>query len=213
MGREDDLPPRVFLKAGSVASRDRIVIGASAGGVEVLIRLVGSLPADLPAALFVVLHTPANHTSRLPQILARHGKLPAAHARDGEAIAPGRIYVAPPDEHLLAQDGSVRLSHGPRENHTRPAIDVLFRSAANAYGERVVGVVLSGTLWDGTAGLIAIKRQGGVAIVQDPEEAGFAAMPRNAISGDHPDWVLPLADIATTLVRLAREPLAPAPGA
>ena len=181
-----------------------IAVGASAGGVEALVRLVAALPAGLPASVFVTLHVPATFPSALPAILSRAGGLPAAHARDGQAFLPGHIYVAPPDHHLLLEGGAVRLSHGPRENGSRPAIDVMFRSAAHAHGPRVAGVVLTGTLYDGTGGLITIKRAGGVAIVQDPDEAAFAAMPRSAIGGDHPDYVLPLTGIAATLVRLAQ---------
>lgn len=151
--------------------RDIIVIGASAGGVEALREVTRGLPADLPAAVFVVLHTPIHGTSALPRILNRYGSLPAAHARDGEAIYPGRIYVAPPNNHLLLKRGYIRLVLGPRENGHRPAIDPLFRTAARAYRSRVVGVVLSGALDDGTAGLAVVKQEGGVAVVQDPESA------------------------------------------
>lgn len=184
---------------------DIIVVGASAGGVEALARLVGHLPGDLAASVFVVTHIPANAPSLLPEILARAGSLLASQARDGEVWRPGHVYVAPPDHHLLLQDGVMRLSHGPKENYARPAIDVLFRSAAREYGPRVAGVVLTGTLYDGTGGLIAVKRAGGVAIVQDPGEARFPDMPRSAIEGDHPDFVLPLSGVAATIVRLALE--------
>ncbi len=156
---------------------DIITIGASAGGVEALGELAGGLPADLPASVFVALHVPSHGGSVLPQILSRRGPLPAAHAEDGEAIEPGRIYVAPPDQHLLIHEGIVRLSRGPRENGFRPAIDPLFRTAARWYGPRAVGVILSGTLDDGTAGLLAIKERGGVAVVQDPDDALFPGCP------------------------------------
>ena len=185
---------------------DVIVIGASAGGVEALTALAQRLPTDLPAALFIVLHVPAYGTSVLPSILNRHGPLPAVHPRDGEEIRPGRIYVAPPDHHLLLDPGRVRLTRGPAENGHRPAVDTLFRSAARAYGPRVQGVVLTGTLDDGTAGLQAIKMRGGIALAQDPEEALFASMPRSAIENVPVDYVLPLAPLAETLVRLAHEP-------
>ena len=159
---------------------DIIVIGASAGGVEALKELVKSLPADIPAAIFVVLHVPSDSTSVLPSILKRAGQLPAHHPEDRAAIEPGRIYVAKPDCHLLIKRGYVRLVRGPKENSSRPAIDPLFRTAARYYSTRVVGVVLSGTLDDGTSGLSAIKSRGGIAIVQEPDDALYSGMPRSA---------------------------------
>ena len=164
-----------------MARRDIVVVGASAGGVEALGLLVGELPADLPAAVFVVLHVAPDHKSVLPRILSAAGPLPAKHARDGEPIIPGRIYVARPDHHLTLQDGQVRVVKGPRENGHRPAVDALFRTAAHTYGPRAIGVILSGALDDGTAGLIAIKRQGGLAMVQDPDDALVEQMPRSAL--------------------------------
>ncbi len=187
---------------------DIIVIGASAGGVEALTNLVARLPADLPAAVFIVLHIPAYGASVLPGILSRHGPLPAVHPTGGESVQNGHIYVAPPDHHLLVEkDGTVRLTRGPHENGHRPAVDTLFRSAARAYGPRVVGVVLTGTLDDGTAGLQAIKRRGGLAVVQNPEDALFASMPRCAIEGVTVDHIAPLAEIGPTLARLAHSPV------
>ena len=186
--------------------RDIIVVGASAGGVAALIALTEELPADLPAAIFVVLHTPPYRPSRLPQVLEQGTSLPVAHARHGEPIRPGRIYIAPPDYHLLVQEGTVALSHGPKENGTRPAIDPLFLSAARAYGPRVAAVVLSGALGDGTAGMRAVREHGGVGVVQIPGEAEFSEMPLSAIRRADPDHVLPVAEIGPLLVRLAREP-------
>ncbi len=195
-----------------MAGHDIVVVGASAGGVEALTELVRQLPADLPAAVFVVLHVPADGTSVLPQILTRRGPLPAEHPRDGAPIRPGRIYVAPPNRHLLLKDGHLRLALGPRENGHRPAIDPLFRTAARHYGRRVVGVVLSGTLDDGTAGLIAVKLRGGLAIAQHPDEALYSGMPRSAIDNVAVDHVLPIAGIASLLVELAHTPVADASG-
>ncbi len=189
-----------------IPGRDIIVVGASAGGVEALMQLVRRLPADLPAAVFVVLHLPAHSPSLLPQILERNGPLPALHPADGQAIEAGRIYIAPPDFHLLLESDRIRVSRGPRENGHRPAVDPLFRTAARSFGSRVVGVVLSGTLDDGTAGLAAIKQVGGLAIVQDPDEARYGGMPRSAIESVAVDHKLPVADIAGVLDRLAREP-------
>lgn len=195
--------------AAAVLGQDIIVIGASAGGVEALSALVRALPADLPAAVFIVLHVPAYGNSVLPDILNRAKTLPARHPQDNEAILPGRIYVAPPDHHLLVKPGRVRVLRGPSENGHRPAVDPLFRTAARAYGRRVAGVILSGTLDDGTAGLVAVKMRGGVAVVQNPDEAMFNGMPRSAVENVDCDWVVPLAEIGPTLVRLATTPLVP----
>jgi two-component system, chemotaxis family, protein-glutamate methylesterase/glutaminase len=190
---------------------DIILLGASAGGVGALARLCGGLPPDLPAAVLVVQHIAPTARSMLPQILARHSPLPAAHARDGEAIRSGQIYVAQPDFHLLVNPRSHRLMlrRGPQENRTRPAIDPLFRSAAVAFGPRVVGVVLSGLLDDGTAGLIAIKACGGVSVVQDPKDATWPDMPLSALRGDSPDHCVRLDEMAALLSRLSRSPAGP----
>jgi two-component system chemotaxis response regulator CheB len=184
---------------------DIIVIGASAGGVEAATQLVRSLPADMPAAIFVVIHIAAHSKSVLPQILQRRGHLPATHPKEGEKIKHGQVYVAPPDFHLIIKPGYVSLAHGPKENRHRPAVDPLFRSAARIYKSRVVGVVLSGTLDDGTAGLLAIKKLGGIAIAQDLEEALYDGMPGSAIENVAVDYVLPIAEISKKLVHLAHE--------
>jgi two-component system chemotaxis response regulator CheB len=181
---------------------DVVVIGASAGGVEALRNLVRALPGDFAAPLLVVLHVPASGTSVLPEILDRAGPLRARHAEDGGEIENGRIYIAPPNRHLLIDGGRLALTQGPRENGHRPAIDPLFRSAALAFGSSSAGVVLSGTLDDGTAGLHAIKQAGGATLVQDPDEALYASMPSSAIAYVRPDYVQPIADLAATLVRL-----------
>ncbi len=194
-------------KEETMPKRDIIVVGGSAGGIEALMQLVRGLPRDLPAAVFIVNHVSPYSISNLPAILSRSGPLPAVHARHRDAIEPGRIYVAPPDRHLQIQDGHIELTHGPRENHTRPAIDPLFRTAARTYGSRVAGVVLSGTLGDGSMGLVAIKAYGGVAIVQDPDKARFGGMPRTAIQYAPVDHVLPIEQIPPLLVHLSSEPV------
>lgn len=185
---------------------DLIVIGASAGGVDALLPIVRGLPADLSATVCIVLHVPANTRSRLPEILTRAGKLPAVHARDGDRLERGHIYVAPPDLHLLVRRDHVRVVRGPRENRSRPAVDPLFRSAALAYGPRVVGIILSGALSDGVAGLLAIKRRGGIAVVQSPETALVPMMPESALAYVAVDYCLPAKEIAPLLVRLTADP-------
>jgi two-component system, chemotaxis family, protein-glutamate methylesterase/glutaminase len=189
-----------------MTQRDVVVVGASAGGIEALTTLVRGVPADLPAAVLVVIHIWPYAKSSLPQLLSRAGALPAAHARDGEPIEHGHIYVAPPDHHLLIRDGRIELTRGPRENDTRPAVDPLFRSAAHAYGKRVIGVILSGALYDGTIGLMAVKARGGVAIVQDPEDAAVGGMPRSALKHVAADYVLPVSEMAAVLTRLIQQP-------
>ncbi len=194
---------------------DIIVIGASAGGVEALTHLVRELPAQLPAAIFVVLHIPAQSTSVLPQIVNRAiakqhkgaSSLKASHPKDNEEIQTGQIYIAPPDHHLLIKDGHIRLARGPKENGHRPAVDPLFRTAARTYGQRVVGIVLSGTLDDGTAGLAAVKQRGGLAIVQDPDEALYWGMPRSAIENVEVDYIVGVSEIARLMVELAYKPV------
>ncbi|MEA5603898.1 chemotaxis protein CheB [Nostoc sp. UHCC 0252] len=185
-----------------------IVMGASAGGVEALTYLVKQLPPDLNAAVMIVLHVSSYGMSALPRILSRAGNLPVSHAQDGEAIAHGWIYVAPPDYHLLVERGYLRLTRGPKENRHRPAIDTLFRTAARTYGQQVIAVLLTGMLDDGTAGVMAVKMRGGVAIVQNPDDALYPDMPRNAIENvEDIDHILPLSDIPSTLVTLVNTPM------
>jgi len=181
-----------------------IVIGTSQGGLDALEKLVAGLPRDIPGALFVVQHIGPNE-SWLPAILARSGSLPAAHAAAMAAIRPGKIYVAPPDHHLVLEKGQARLTHGPRENWARPAIDPLFRSAAAAYRESVVGVILTGALNDGTAGLRAIRLNGGTAVVQHPHDAACPDMPISALRHAGADYCVPLRDMAPLLTQLAED--------
>ncbi len=183
---------------------DVVVIGASAGGVEALTALARALPHDLPAAVFAVIHISPSGTSVLPEILRRAGPLVALHAGDGEPVYPGRIYIAPPDRHLLVYGGRVRLSSGPRENRNRPAIDPLFRSAARSYGPRVTAALLSGTLDDGVAGLGQVRRAGGLTMAQEPHEAAFPGMPQAAIDAGNVDRVLPVRELAVAIDVAAR---------
>ncbi len=181
-------------------SHDLVVIGASAGGVEALQRVVAGLPADLPASVCVVLHRASGSPSALAKVLDRAGPLSCRTAVDGEPLVLGRILVAPPDHHLVVEDGHVRLTAGPREHGFRPSVDVLFRSAAAAHDRRVLGVVLSGTLDDGAAGLAEIKGGGGGAIVQDPDQAKYSGMPRSAIANVNVDAIVPLNRVAEMVV-------------
>jgi two-component system chemotaxis response regulator CheB len=190
-----------------MATRDTIVIGASAGGVQVLTKLVADLPRDLPAAVFIVLHIPAHAPSQLPEILARDTRLKVTHARTGEEIRTGHVYVAPPDHHLLIEGKRIKLVHGPKENFHRPSIDALFRSAARSAGPRVIGVILTGARADGSIGMRQIKQCGGVTIVQDPSEAQFPSMPTSVMQQIKVDYSLPLHEIAATLVTLSRQPV------
>jgi|SRR5215211_108629 len=187
--------------------RDVIVVGASAGGVEALGSLVAGLPPELPASIFVVLHLLPSGTSVLDSILRRSGSLPATTAVDGERFERGHIYVAPPDQHLLLWDGEIRLSLGPRENGHRPAIDPLFRSAGRAFGHRVISVILSGALDDGAAGMRFVKERGGAAVVQDPDDALYGAMPTNATEATDVDRVAPIAAMSGVLCDLLEEPV------
>jgi two-component system chemotaxis response regulator CheB len=184
---------------------DLIVIGGSAGALPALQQILPALPADFPAAILIVVHQAQSPPGKLPELLG--GPLPAAHAADGEPIELGRVYVAPPDRHLLVEPaGRVRLSRGPRQNRFRPAIDPLFRTAARVFGPQVVGVILSGLLDDGTFGLMQVKRLGGIAVVQDPADADCADMPASAVRHARPDYVVKASEMAPVLNRLVREP-------
>lgn len=202
----DDHPraQRSFLAPGPGSNHDVIVIGASAGGVEPLKRIVSDLPADLPAAVFVVVHV--GQVSYLPEILDRAGPLPALVAENGAAVRKGHVFIAPPGFHLLLHDGHTMLRRGPRENLARPAIDPLFRSAALSFGARAVGVLLSGSLSDGTAGLRAIKAVGGVAVIQHPGDALVPSMVESALRYVDVDQCLPAAELGGVLAKIAAEP-------
>jgi two-component system, chemotaxis family, protein-glutamate methylesterase/glutaminase len=188
--------------------RDIVVLGASSGGLKPLCRVIAALPADVKAAVFVCLHIPPDKPSYLPRIFSQCGALPASHPQDNEAIRGARVYVAPPDNHLLVNERTVRVIRGPQENRFRPAIDAMFRSAARAHGPRVVGVVLTGQLDDGTVGLQAIKQCGGVTVVQDPREAEHTSMPSNALRYVKVDHCVAIAEMPSLLLRLIGEPSA-----
>jgi len=181
-------------------TRHLVVVGGSAGSVEALIKLVGALPGDFPAAVLIAMHVAPDARSMLPRILTRAGPLQAEHARDGEQIEVGRIYIAPPDHHLLVTEGHIHLSRGPRENGHRPAVDPLFRSAAHSFGPRVTAVVLSGAADDGAAGLVTVKEHGGATVAQDPHQALHPSMPESAIDTGLVDAVLDVSDIWQLLV-------------
>lgn len=188
-----------------MATRDIVVIGGSAGSLQPLQKIASTLPPDFPGTIFVVTHMLAFAKSELAPILARAGPLSVIPVVGAVPMQRGKIYVAQPNLHLLLHDGHVHATRGPKENHTRPAINPTFRSAAAAYGSRVVGVLLSGALDDGVAGLWEIKRRLGVAIVQNPEEAQHSEMPRNALENVQVDHILPAADISPLLTRLVLE--------
>ena len=185
--------------------RDLVVVGASAGGVEALRVLLGNLPPGFPAALLVVLHVPPTGRSALPEILGRACPLPVRRAESGAALRLGTVTVAVPDHHLLVVGDRLLLSRGPRENGHRPAVDVLFRTAARAAGPRVVAVVLSGALDDGTAGMIAVHERGGVGVAQEPEDALYPSMPAHAIEVASADHVVPVAKMGAVLTDLVTE--------
>ena len=186
-----------------MATRDIIVMGASAGGVEAYCEILRGLPWDLAASVFVAQHVGSK--SVLADVLRRYAALQLATAADGEGVRHGRVYVAPVGRHLLLERGRVRLSRAGRENNQRSSVDALFRSAAKAYRSRVIAVVLSGMLDDGAAGAWAVKERGGVVIVQDPRTALYSPMPENALRAVQADYCVPLAEIAGLLVKLVRE--------
>jgi len=184
-----------------------IVIGASSGGFGALKTIAKKLPADFAPPIMVVWHMSPDVRSVLPDALNKISPVSAAHARNMEDLVPNRIYVAPPDRHMILDDDKIRVTRGPKENRFRPAIDPLFRSAAYAYGNRVIGVILSGGLDDGTAGLWTIKHYGGITIVQDPSDAEVPSMPENALREVKIDHSLPVAEIGALLIRLAEQPV------
>jgi two-component system chemotaxis response regulator CheB len=188
----DDRPPR----------RELVVIGASAGGVETLKRIAAGLPADLKATICVVLHLSPDSPSALAPILDRAGPLPCRAAADGQELQHAQILVAPPDRHLIVDARCARLTHEPPDHFHRPSVDVLFCSAAQAHGSRVLGVVLTGNGDDGTAGLSAIRAAGGAAIIQDPDEALFASMPARALASVEPDAVVASSEIASAIAAI-----------
>jgi two-component system chemotaxis response regulator CheB len=190
-----------------MATERIVVIGTSAGGLETLRTLTAALPADFPAPICIVMHMAPESPGVLHEILERSGRLPAVSVRKNERLAKGRIYVAPPDCHLVIEPGRVRPTKGPKENRFRPAIDPLFRSAAQVYGPAAIGVILTGNLDDGTAGLGTIKQLGGTAIVQDPADALYPSMPLSALQHVNVDYQSSLDDLPNLLVRLTATPL------
>lgn len=192
-----------------MTGHDIIAIGASAGGVTAILELVRRLPRDLPSSILITIHMRPESNSNLPTVIRRAGELEAVFPRFTEPLRHGYIYVAPPNLHMLLEDDHIRLEDGPRENGARPAVDPLFRSAAEAVGPRLIGVILSGSMDDGTGGMAAVKRLGGITIVQDPDEAEFDGMPRSAIENVQVDYVLPVAEIAPLLVSLVGKPAGP----
>jgi len=192
--------------------RDVVVVGGSAGALEPLKRIVADMPADLPVSMLVVLHLSPTSTSSLTTILNAIGGLRSVTPRDGDPLLPGYIYVGEPDRHLDVSTGFIRQTHAPKVNGVRPAVDVLFQSAADVYGPRTIGVVLSGGLDDGSAGLAAIAEAGGVAIVQEPEDATVSSMPRNAIARAAPEHVVSTNEIGPLIAGLVNESIEPRHG-
>lgn len=186
---------------------DIIVIGSSAGGVNALKEIAGLLPANMEASVFIVQHVSPDSISLLPRILSHGGKLKAVHPEDGEVIQRGYIYIAPPDRHMLIEGDHILIKKGPKENRFRPSVDALFRSAAYNYGPRVIGVVLTGMLDDGTSGMWSVNRLGGICVVQQPEDAAYPAMPLNVLEYVRPDHVVPLSAIPGLLIELVQTPV------
>jgi two-component system chemotaxis response regulator CheB len=187
--------------------RNIIVVGAAAGGLEALDQLIGQLPTDLPASIFIVQHMdPHNSGEPLLRRLSRHQAFHPKLAEDGDRFKPGRLYIAPPDNHLLLKKNKLLVTKGARENRNRPGIDPLFRSAAVAHGSRVIGVLLTGMEDDGTAGLIAIKRCGGVTVAQDPRDAAYSGMPMSALDNADVGYCVPIAEMGPLLTTLVSQP-------
>jgi two-component system, chemotaxis family, protein-glutamate methylesterase/glutaminase len=196
-------------EGGSTQTHDVMAIGASSAGIEPLKSMLRDLPRDLRAAIFAAVHRSPGSSGDLAQVLGQGSRLPVVLPKDGAPTKPGVVYLAPPDHHLLVRSGKVLVRRGPKENRMRPAADSLLRSAAVSYGPRVIGVVLAGAMDDGTAGLLAVKRQGGVAVVQDPEDAVVPYMPLNALRHVEVDHRASAAELGPLLERLVREPVPP----
>jgi len=193
----------------NVQNHDLVVIGSSAGGVPALKELVKSFNKDLAASIFIVQHLAADKVSYLPEILSRHGPLPAKHPQDGEQIKKGVIYIAPPDHHMVIENNHILIKRGPKENNFRPAVDVTMRSAAYWYGSRVIAAVLTGYLNDGSSGLWSVEQARGVTIVQSPEDSSYPDMPRNALERVDAGYILPLKDIGPLITQLTGQPAVP----
>lgn len=197
------------MKSNSKENRNIVVVGTSAGGMKALIALVEQLPGDFPAPLLVVQHISADATGdALLNALNKIGKLKCVHAKQGEHIQYGHVYLAPSDHHLMIEkNGHLMVSKGAQENRSRPAIDPLFRSAAACFGNRTIGILLTGYLDDGTSGLIAIQRCGGTTIIQDPADADYPDMPKNALNQMKPDYCIPIVEIGGVLSTLMKRKL------
>lgn len=189
-----------------MANHDVVAIGTSAGGVDALLYLAKQFPRDFPAAVLITIHLPSDFRSGLDQILARAGRLPVSFASEGEPLKPGRIYLAPPERHLLAEGEHLTLGTGPLENWARPAIDPMLRSVAVCCGPHAIGVVLTGTMDDGASGLHAISECGGIAVVQDPNDAAFPEMPLRALNQANPQYVVSLSEMPSLLESLVHQP-------